>query len=79
MGSFELEVVSNKHQYRQLRAASYYSPQKPPCDKPYNQPRSQGLHVFGCDDGEGGPGKGWLSHDQIFQYIWKIFAPDIGL
>ena len=20
-----------------------------------------------------GPGKGWLSHDQIFQYIWKIF------
>ena len=20
-----------------------------------------------------GPGKGWLSHDQIFQYIWKIY------
>ena len=20
-----------------------------------------------------GPGKGWLSHDQIFQYSWKIF------
>ena len=20
-----------------------------------------------------GPGKGWLSHEQIFQYAWKIF------
>ena len=23
--------------------------------------------------GTEGPGKGWLSHDQIFQYIWKIY------
>ena len=20
-----------------------------------------------------GPGKGWLSHEQIFQHIWKIY------
>ena len=36
------------------------------------QPLSQGLFVVkhGVDRG---PGKGWLSHDQIFQYIWKIY------
>ena len=25
-----------------------------------------------------GPGKGWLSHDQIFQYSWKIFLQLLG-
>ena len=36
------------------------------------QPRSQGV-CCGTLGRIEGPGNGWLSHDQIFQYSWKIF------
>ena len=35
-----------------------------------NQSHSQ---LFVVEREVEGPGKGWLSHDQIFQYCWKIF------
>ena len=38
----------------------------------FYQPRSQGLFVV-KNVVESGPGKGWLSHDQNLQYIWKIY------
>ena len=41
----------------------------------YTQPRSQGL-CCGTLGRIEGPGKGWLSQDQIFQYSWKIWSCD---
>ena len=42
---------------------------------PSLQPRSQAL--FAVKQGlDRSPSKGWLSHDQIFQYIWRIILQE---